>query len=240
MDNELDASSFKNWPDMLAKSCGLLINKAKRKGSKNASQALNENCTIEICPMNENRRKWKIHLRRDGIKCYQNYGKKNKKIQKKFMDYATRVIKQQKLSSPKKLNNNLEYRYIPKVYECDKKFETSGETCKFYACEPYCIIQTGTYYVCARSDDKRVITICPHIHDNNESWVQKIETWNIILEVIDYITKCLQLNELAMEKIYINFGGWQSQAYTGQLKPSDCHAHINILLTEETIKACAG
>jgi len=225
---------------MLAKACRLLINEVKRKDSKNASQALNEDCTIEICPVSGNRRKWRPHIRRDGIKCYQNYGKKSKKNQKKFMDYATRVIKQQKLSIPKKLNNNLEYRYIRKVYECDKIFEASGETCKFCACEPYCIIQTGTYYACARSDDKRVITICPHVHENSESWVQKIETWNIIREVIDYITESLHLNELAIERIYVNFGGWQSQAYTRQLKPNDCHAHINIVLTEEAIKACKG
>jgi len=70
--------------------------------------------------------------------------------------------------------------------------------------------------------------------------MQKIETWKVIWQVIDKIKNSLPLNELPIERIYINFGGWQSPVKTNQLEPGDCHAHINIVLTEEAIKACKG
>jgi hypothetical protein len=70
--------------------------------------------------------------------------------------------------------------------------------------------------------------------------VQKKGTWEIIWQVIAYIMKSLQLKTIPVERIYISFGSWQSQIETNKLKPSDCHAHINIMLTKEVIKACKG
>jgi hypothetical protein len=167
---DLNASSFKKWPSILPRGCQRLINEGKKKESINASQSFDVDSTIEIRPMTKNCQKWKIFLRRDGTKCYQKYGKKNKNIQK-FIDYKKRVIEEYKQDDSGKLNYRKENENIPKLYKCKQELIASKKTCGFYVYEPYCIIRTDTYYAAARLNKERVIIVCPCIHENNESWV---------------------------------------------------------------------
>jgi hypothetical protein len=55
--------------------------------------------------------------------------------------------------------------------------KASGKQCNFYVCKPYCIIQTDTYYAAARSNKQRVITVCPHVHENNEQCIKTVDVF---------------------------------------------------------------
>jgi len=138
--------------------------------------------------MTGNPEKWEIRLRRDGIKCYQNYGTNNKKSQKKFIDYTKRVIEEHKQNSSKKLDDHEPYRFVPKLYECKEELKASEKQCNFYVCKPYCIIQTDTYYAAARFNKQRVIIVCPHVHENNEQWVKIIHIFQD--RTIDVAVNC--------------------------------------------------
>jgi hypothetical protein len=174
-----------------------------------------------------------MFLRQDPKKCYQKYGAKNQNNRKIYSNCAKRVIQEDKQYNSEQLNSPKENIYIQELYRCRE--------CGFYVYgSPYCIMKTDRYYAAVRSTGERVITVSPHDHYNNEEWVQKEETWETIRQLIDDIKRALKLKELPIEGIYINFGHWQSQAKNGRLPPSYCHAHINIVLTKNAIKACKG
>jgi len=57
--------------------------------------------------------------------------------------------------------------------------------------------------------------------------MQKLEAWKIICQVINTLINDLKLKNLPFERIFINFGNWQSN--------NSGHAHVNIVLTREAI-----
>jgi hypothetical protein len=230
--------SFEQWQHGMLEGCKILIEEAKKQESIDVNEPFEVNSTIEIRPVNGNSKEWKMLLSRDSIKCYQKYGEKDRNI---YINYAKRVIKEYKQDNSDQLNNPKESRDIPTLYRCEKHFENSTSQCGFYVYEsPHCIRKTDTYYAVAKVTEERVITICPHDHDNNEDWVQKEEAWKIVWEVINDIIDSLQLKELPIERIYINFGHRQSQTKNDRLRPRYCHAHTNIVPTKKPIEACVG
>lgn len=68
--------------------------------------------------------------------------------------------------------------------------------------------------------------------------MQKEDAWKFVWEVIEGIRAELNLDEIPIEKIFVNFGRWQSQCAGSERPPATGHAHINIVLTEEAIEAC--
>jgi hypothetical protein len=172
---ELNVSSFEKWPDMLAKGCKCLISEVKKKELKDVSLPLNVDSTIEIRPVTGNRGKWEILLRRDTVKCYQKYGKKNERIGKKYKDYIKRVINEHEQDGSKHLNGPKEHRDIPKLNICQEGVEAGQKKCGFYVCKSYCIIWTDTYYAAARCNKERVVIISPRAHESNEQWVKIIQ-----------------------------------------------------------------
>jgi hypothetical protein len=65
--------------------------------------------------------------------------------------------------------------------------------------------------------------------------MQKPDAWKIICHVISNLKKDFKLKTLPFQRIFINFGEWQSQVRTKGLNANDCHAHINIVLKKEVI-----
>jgi hypothetical protein len=213
--------------------CEILLVKARNEESIDASESYEVDSTIEIRPVNGNLKECKMFLSRDDMKCYRKYGEKNQKNRKIYINCAKRVIQEDKQYNSEQLNSPKEKIYIRELYRCRE--------CGFYVYEsPYCIKEMGRYYTAARCTGVRVITVSPHDHYNNEEWVQKEETWKIVWKVINDIIDSLQLKELPIERIYINFGHWQSQTKNDRLRPRYCHAHINIVLTKKAIEACKG
>ena len=196
--------------------------------------------SIEMRPMNGDLRRWRIFLRRDAVTCYRKYGRKSQNSRKNYVDYVRRMILDYKKDISEKLNKPIINRHTPKLYECSTSCGKSKVKCGFYVCKPHCIKKTATYYAAVRSNAERVITICPRGHVNNEGWVQTEEAWKAVWSVVHDIQVGLKLKELPIERVYINFGRWQSQAGNSGLTPSECHAHINILLTRRAIEACKG
>jgi hypothetical protein len=153
-----------------------------------------------------------------------------------FIDYTKRVIKEQQKYDFKQSTYRGTGRNMYKSHKCKSKLHKCY--CKFSACKRHCIKATNIYYADARCNKVRIITLSPRKHYNNEYWVQTPEAWEAVRQVIDYIKKSLKLKKSPVERICINFGYWQSQAGSNGLKPEDCHAHINIVLTLEAINAC--
>jgi hypothetical protein len=238
---KLHVNSFQEWANIIPEVCKILMNEERNQESIDPSKPYEVDSTIEIHPMNENPKEWKMFLRGDVIRWYQKYGEKNQKNRKIYINYAKRVIKEYKQDNSEQLNGPKEKRYIPKIHECPKQFENSTNKCGFYVCKPpYWIKKKNGYYAVIRSTEERIITISPHDHYNNEQWVQKKETWEAVCQLIDDIKIALKLKELPIQYISTAFGRWQSQAENGRLLPNECHAHINIVLTKSAIKACEG
>lgn len=75
-----------------------------------------------------------------------------------------------------------------------------------------------------------------------ELWIKKIfiyirikAAWKSVITVLEYIQTKLNLNELPINQIYVNFGRWHSQIRKDSLSG---HAHINIVLTLAAIGSC--
>ncbi len=101
-------------------------------------------------------------------------------------------------------------------------------------------MKKGAWYAVVRCKQRPVITINPKQHYNNKQWVVTTGAWEIFWQVVDNLQYDLRLKELPFERVYINFGKWQTQAYGNDLKPNDCHAHLNMVLTTEAINSCKG
>jgi hypothetical protein len=63
--------------------------------------------------------------------------------------------------------------------------------------------------------------------------MQKKETWATLCQLIHQLKTDLHLKNLPIERIFFNFGSWQSN-------PHVRHAHANMVLTKEAIEACMG
>jgi hypothetical protein len=67
--------------------------------------------------------------------------------------------------------------------------------------------------------------------------LQLPEAWEAVIHVIHDIKIGCKLTKYPFESISTNLGAWQSQFRANGLKSGGCHAHINVVLTEETINA---
>lgn len=91
------------------------------------------------------------------------------------------------------------------------------------------------FIVSARSDATPVITLNPVRHCSNEDYLQKSDAWQAVLLTLIYMKKELNLDKLPLNRIYVNFGKWMQQKADDPMYRS-CHAHINIVLSPETIE----
>lgn len=96
------------------------------------------------------------------------------------------------------------------------------------SCYPYFIVGS-------RSNAIPVITLTPVKHCLNEEYVQTSDAWQGVLQTLIYMKEKLKLNNLPLNRIYINFGKWMQQK-ADDLTCRSCHAHINIVLSRETIE----
>lgn len=132
------------------------------------------------------------------------------------------------------------------VYQC--QYESTSlkgkkEICRFHA-DPNFRIYEGElkdsseypfFVVTARSDAIPVITLYPIKHCRSEEYVQSSEAWQAVLQTLIYMKGKLGLDKLPLKSIDINFGKWTSQKSQDSTNQA-LHAHINIVLTHETIK----
>ncbi|CAF0839841.1 unnamed protein product [Adineta steineri] len=91
------------------------------------------------------------------------------------------------------------------------------------------------FIVAARYDATPVITLNPVKHCKNEEYVQTSDAWQAVLKTLRYIKDQVKMDTLPLSRIYINFGKWMQQ----KVNDSSCrhaHAHINIVLTRQTIE----
>jgi regulator of replication initiation timing len=95
------------------------------------------------------------------------------------------------------------------------------------SCYPY-------FIVFSRSNAIPVITITSIKHCLNEEYVQTSDAWQGVLQTLIYMKEKLELDNLPLNRIYINFGKWMQQKADDPSHRS-CHAHINIVLPRETI-----
>jgi hypothetical protein len=140
---------------------------------------------------------------------------------------------------------NIEKDKIP-IYQCrhlSTKLNRTQVFCLFHvdpnfwlhenkvmkpSCYPYFIVS-------ARKDGTPVITLNPVKHCGNEEYVQTNDAWQAVLQTLIYMKGQVKLDKLPLSYIYVNFGKWMQQ------KADDptfrhCHAHINIVLTRQTIE----
>lgn len=91
------------------------------------------------------------------------------------------------------------------------------------------------FIVAARNDATPVITLNPVKHCTNEEYVQTSDAWQAVLQTLKYMEDQLKLDRLPLSRIYINFGKWMSQKADDPMH-RNCHAHINIVLSRQTIE----
>ena len=114
--------------------------------------------------------------------------------------------------------------------------------CRFYANAHFRIyhgevlkpLSYPYFIVSARSDATPVITLNPVKHCLNEEYLQKSDAWQAVLLTLIHMKKKLNLEKLPLNRIYVNFGKWMQQKADDPMYRF-CHAHINIVLSLETI-----
>ncbi|CAF4130438.1 unnamed protein product, partial [Adineta steineri] len=115
--------------------------------------------------------------------------------------------------------------------------------CQFYVDPDFWIYENSVskpsiypyFIVAARYDATPVITLNPVKHCKNEEYVQTSDAWQAVLQTLRYIKDQVKMDTLPLSRIYINFGKWMQQ----KVDDSSCrhaHAHINIVLTRQTIE----
>jgi hypothetical protein len=122
---------------------------------------------------------------------------------------------------------NLKRKEVHCLFNSDPNFRIYADTVGKPSCYPYFVVN-------ARPDATRVITLYPIKHCENEEYVQTSDAWQAVLQTLIYMKTELKLDNLPLNRIYVNFGKWMSQRADKQ-KLLACHAHINIVLNRETI-----
>ena len=133
-----------------------------------------------------------------------------------------------------------------KLYQCRSeitKWNRLKVWCGFHA-DPDFRIYAGKitkpsgypyFIVSARSNATPVITLNPTKHCINEEYVKTSDAWQAVLLTLIYMKTELKLDKLPLNRIYINFGNWMQQRADDSTRRK-CHAHINIVLSHETIE----
>ncbi|CAF4375680.1 unnamed protein product, partial [Rotaria sordida] len=91
------------------------------------------------------------------------------------------------------------------------------------------------FIVAARNNATPVITLNPVKHCRNEDYLKSSDAWQAVLQTLKYMKNQLKIDKLPLNRIYVNFGKWMQQK-TDDPTCRDCHAHINIVLTRQTIE----
>jgi hypothetical protein len=121
----------------------------------------------------------------------------------------------------------LNRRQAPCLFNTDPNCRIYADNVKKPSCYPYFIVS-------ARPNATPVITLNPVKHCGNEEYVQTCDAWQAVLQTLIYIKNQLKLDKLPLNRIHVNFGKWMSEKASDPTC-RDCHAHINITLTRETI-----
>jgi hypothetical protein len=114
------------------------------------------------------------------------------------------------------------------LFQVDPNFWIYASNVEKPSCFPY-------FIVAARSDATPIITLNPVKHCTSDEYAQTSDAWQSVLQTLVYIKDQLKLNTLPLSRIYINFGKWVTQKQN-DLMLQECHAHINIVLTRQTIE----
>jgi FtsZ-binding cell division protein ZapB len=132
------------------------------------------------------------------------------------------------------------------VYQCRHpviKLNRQSTFCLFHANPNFWLYEDKVlkpssypyFIVVVRNDATPVLTLSPVKHCRNEDYVQTHDAWQAVLQTLIHMKDQLKLDQLPVNRMYINFGEWMSQK-SGDLTRRDCHAHINIVLTRQTIE----
>jgi hypothetical protein len=218
----------------LALGCESLLTKLDEIRLNYSDQSVYTSYQLELRRL-ENSSAYELYLRVDALEWYTLEQGKNKDIISNAKDYVERII-----------NKGNEYevscgalpseRWNPpcctKPKICDK--------CDFFVCNKHRIYtKNKDWYAAARCNGLPIITINPKKHQNNKRWIVTTEAWEIFWHVVSKLQHDLRLKTSPFARAFINFGYWMSQASKERdIKPEDCHAHINMVLTSEAINAC--
>jgi hypothetical protein len=193
---------------------------------------------IVIRRIRKNSSHYQPYVRVDVVEWFNSEKGKGQVIEEQA-DYYIKQVENESEHNGVSSNSNSQknsYKDLEDLWSCNKMVPVDGhwQPCKFYVKELFYVYGNGEFYAAARCDGLPIITICPIKHCTNEEWVRTPKAWKAIFEVLEFIEKELQLNELSFYEIYANFGIWHSQIRKGS---SSGHAHINIVLTSEVIEA---
>lgn len=134
---------------------------------------------------------------------------------------------------------------IKTIYQCQYesiKLNGKQEFCLFDT-NPNCRIYADTvkkpsnyqdFIVSARPNATPVLTLNPIRHCSNEEYVPTCDAWQAVLQTLNYMKTQLKLDKLPLHSINVNFGKWMTQKVRDPTR-QHCHAHINIVLTQEAI-----
>ncbi|CAF0850943.1 unnamed protein product [Adineta steineri] len=232
--------------DNLYKVASDYVEKVKNE-TEHYPRILNEHEIYRI-PVSRSNRKW-CHIDRKGETCHryerylcndkhyqwcdgENYGPTGKCTTK---HYTLDVIHTPKIRKEEIPGYLCRYSSL--------KLNRTYALCRFYVDPDFWIyadsVSKPSFYpyfiVAARYDATPVITLNPVKHCKNEEYVQTSDAWQAVLKTLRYIKDQVKMDTLPLSRIYINFGKWMQQ----KVDDSSCrhaHAHINIVLTRQTIE----
>jgi hypothetical protein len=141
---------------------------------------------------------------------------------------------------------NIDKYEKPVYYQCRSlitKLDRQRVLCNFVVDPNFRIyqdkVEKSTSYpyfiVGARKNAIPVITLNPVKHCLNEEYIRTSDAWQAVLQTLRYMTNNLKLDKLPLNRIYVNFRKWMTQEADDSMR-RNCHAHINIVLTRQTIE----
>ena len=175
MKNALRIEALEEWPKIIKEHCTVLIKQGKTMESVPDDKPYEIDSSIEFGAALDDPQRWEISLRRNIIEWYENCSERSYKYRQYALNYVEPILEAYKENGSKQPNppkNNQEY--MKKLYRCNETIYTNACKCNFYVCKDYCIMKTKKYYVAARSNGVRVITMSPSKHVNNETWMKFI------------------------------------------------------------------
>jgi hypothetical protein len=224
----------------MAQICGHLLKKLEEIELPYRPQPVYDGYQIELRRIRKDSPLCQVFLRVHPLQWYNLEKGKDEHIQEKADYYIQQVGQEHEddgFRSDLKPDNS--DKALENQYCCSEQVQVYGQlqSCGYYVKKDYCIYETSAFCAVARFDGTPVITISPLKHCQNEDRVRTSAPWNAVIEVLDYFKNELGVSEWPLHRIYVNFRKWHSQVRNGHLHG---HAHINVVLTPEAIKACKG
>ncbi|CAF4051661.1 unnamed protein product [Rotaria sordida] len=201
---------------------------------------------IKRIPISSSRPEW-CHIERRGETCQRNEAGSCPDRHYQWCDNETGNTGECTMKHNRKVIHTLEIDKdnIP-VYQCrhrSTKLNREQAFCLFNVDPNFWIyhdkVSKSSLYpyfiVAARNNATPVITLNPVKHCRNEDYLQSSDAWQAVLQTLKYMKNQLKIDKLPLNRIYVNFGKWMQQK-TDDPTCRDCHAHINIVLTRQTIE----